>query len=276
MVEASSSEYLQCPICLKAVSRQDDAFLQPCYHAFCLTCIKQWVEVEAAREAAYLCPVCRGSCIAYLCSCDEESCDCVVLQPTKAGRSGHNGFVLSAAHRIRRAVYLQRSDTAPAKPHSSRLQVLPIRRASTQTQRSMVGSGPRSHPSDQVQLRTLADPAVSVWLIRELQAVLLMNHPGFVQLAVEQVLRRMVSAPGAGKRGQKVSAQAVYAAVAAAAAPFISGHAERFAENLLSFLSFRGTLGDWDKACLHQQVQAQRHAAKSNSQSGLPQDGTLE
>lgn len=80
--------------------------------------------------------------------------------------------------------------------------------------------------------------------------------------AVEQVLRRMLPVQGAAKRGHAASTQDLWTAVRGAAAPFISAHADKFSDNLLHFLAFRGTLNAWDNAYLQQQVQAQRKSAR--------------
>ncbi|MCO5609304.1 hypothetical protein L7F22_063530 [Adiantum nelumboides] len=51
-----------CPICLHPVS--DAAFLDPCFHTFCLHCILQWAEMvfthpSMERETCLECPLCK-------------------------------------------------------------------------------------------------------------------------------------------------------------------------------------------------------------------------
>lgn len=144
-------------------------------------CIKKWVAVEGEKDgAAYLCPVCRSPCIAYLYNCNESTCERVDLRHTlQTSENRPDGFLLSPEHRIRRSMYQHSPDNSTAIPDSSLPGLSP-----NQTSANLNGVSLSLYPSflkSLVQLRTLADPAVTLWLRRELQALLLTNEPGFVQ-----------------------------------------------------------------------------------------------
>lgn len=142
-----------------------------------MQCLKQWVSVQNdKKEADYLCPVCRGSCVAYLHNCNGSTCERVLLQPAvQPDHNRHDGFVLSTQHRIRRAVYIHSNGNAPS-------QTDPCDKQRPEMMKGMAKSTASPLPSGTVQLRTIADPVVSQWLRRELQALLLMAEPGLVQL----------------------------------------------------------------------------------------------
>jgi hypothetical protein len=43
----------RCAICLSAVTRR--AFLDPCFHSFCLACAEEWLRVSQC------CPLCKAA-----------------------------------------------------------------------------------------------------------------------------------------------------------------------------------------------------------------------
>lgn len=147
-----------------------------------LQCLQKWVAAEKQKEQVeYLCPMCRSSCSAYLHNCKDSTFERTLLQPSSHKNESSIGtFVHSPEHRIRRATYLQHCSSTRVKNTGSAeeeahatVEDLPH----PQQSGTLPGSaGP------QVYMRTLADPAVSSWMRRELQALLQLEDPGFVQL----------------------------------------------------------------------------------------------
>jgi hypothetical protein len=43
---------MDCPICLNHIELQNEAYLNPCFHRFCFTCIKQWTESQKRHPTA--------------------------------------------------------------------------------------------------------------------------------------------------------------------------------------------------------------------------------
>ncbi|GAA5799318.1 hypothetical protein EDC94DRAFT_618347 [Helicostylum pulchrum] len=54
-----------CTICIQEYSNR--TFLRPCYHSFCFTCIRHWINIASA-----ICPVCRQHIDSLVYNIDEE------------------------------------------------------------------------------------------------------------------------------------------------------------------------------------------------------------
>ena len=54
-----------CPICHNQVPQKEQAFLDECFHGFCLDCIRKWTETQRAHPAQGsadfrpTCPLCK-------------------------------------------------------------------------------------------------------------------------------------------------------------------------------------------------------------------------
>ena len=157
-------------------------FFQDDIWAVALQCLKRWISVEQQKDGAlFLCPVCRTSCIAYLHNCNLTAFDRTVLQPTLQNAANSTGpFVLSAEHRIRQAAYSQSSGDLEGQ--SPGLELQQARKIAEGRPLCTLKSALSGSTSLQPQLRTLADPAVCLWIRRELQALLQLDDPGYVQL----------------------------------------------------------------------------------------------
>jgi hypothetical protein len=54
-----------CSICIQEYSNR--TFLRPCYHSFCFTCIRHWINI-----ASSVCPICRQQINSLIYNIDEE------------------------------------------------------------------------------------------------------------------------------------------------------------------------------------------------------------
>ena len=59
------ADFILCPICHDQVPQKEQAFLDECFHGFCLNCIRKWTETQKAHPAQAsadfrpACPLCK-------------------------------------------------------------------------------------------------------------------------------------------------------------------------------------------------------------------------
>jgi hypothetical protein len=56
-----------CTICIQEYSNR--TFLRPCYHSFCFTCIKHWINID---NCSVVCPICRQQINSLVYNIDDE------------------------------------------------------------------------------------------------------------------------------------------------------------------------------------------------------------
>lgn len=88
-----------CPICLQPVD--GEAYLDPCFHRFCFSCILQWSEMGVRRGAPPLCPVCKGPFFTII----HDFRGTQFKKYDVLGGTSSVRFQLSGKHVLRRAVY---------------------------------------------------------------------------------------------------------------------------------------------------------------------------
>lgn len=75
---------MDCPICLQHITLQNEAYLNPCFHRFCFSCIQQWTESQQKHPAAgqacddreFACPMCKRPYTHILYDCIGKSYRC--------------------------------------------------------------------------------------------------------------------------------------------------------------------------------------------------------
>jgi hypothetical protein len=96
-----------CPICLQPVD--GEAYVDPCFHRFCFSCILQWSEMGAVRTGApHLCPVCKGPCLTII----HDFRGTQFKRYDVLGGKSSSPFQLSEKHALRRAVYTEGGKTS--------------------------------------------------------------------------------------------------------------------------------------------------------------------
>lgn len=151
----------------------------PCLSVL-VQCLENWMSTQAGRaqEQKYLCPVCRSRSFAYLYNCNGDTFERKMFHPNPQQDRGT--FLLSPAHKRRRGTYLQTTHV-PLTHESGSLVSDRQTQSHKKDDRVRCPASLRRVPANK-QLRTLEDPAVRPWILRELQALLLVEDPGLVLL----------------------------------------------------------------------------------------------
>jgi hypothetical protein len=96
-----------CPICLQPVD--GEAYVDPCFHRFCFSCILQWSEMGAVRTGdPPLCPVCKGPFLTII----HDFRGTQFKRYDVLGGKSSSPFQLSEKHVLRRAVYTDGGETS--------------------------------------------------------------------------------------------------------------------------------------------------------------------
>ncbi|GAQ86542.1 Zinc finger RING-type domain containing protein [Klebsormidium nitens] len=88
-----------CPICLQPVD--GEAYLDPCFHRFCFSCILQWSEMGVRSGVPPFCPVCKGPFFTII----HDFRGTQFKRYEVLGGTSSVRFQLSEKHVLRRAVY---------------------------------------------------------------------------------------------------------------------------------------------------------------------------
>ncbi|KAK9811556.1 hypothetical protein WJX72_005822 [[Myrmecia] bisecta] len=263
-----------CSICLGSLEPVQEAFLNDCFHCFCFKCILQWNEAQRAHPPAegarYTCPLCKTAYTSIIHDCSDNSYRRHQVDDS-ANSSDGTAIALSFTQRLRRSVYF----TAAATDQQ------PL----TGQQLARLRDPSRLHK-----------PELQKWVQRELQALLLEAD---VDLVVQHVLGTMqaLAAPQpnhrkaakrtaimrpnpklalpatAGTTSPNTAAvsapqpvhpdhqQAWLAAIATAARPYLFGHAQRFASELVRFVALDVTVSTIDLLVFGEETM--RHAQQA-------------
>jgi len=209
-----------CSICHEDKPEQGQAFLDNCFHYFCLPCIREWTSVQ--RKAHHLdsidakftpqCPLCKASYESMIHDYLDQS---FRQEPTTEGAagstvSGSHAFILSPLQRKRRGLYF-----LPDAEHSER--ELPFKVATSWWQ--------------------LVDrPEVAKWVEREVQALVLQPDVSLIQSVVTSAMQ---SAP------QEETAWHQF--VERESAAFLGDKATKFARELRRFVGSGMTVRSYDR-----------------------------
>ncbi|KAF6256032.1 hypothetical protein COO60DRAFT_152412 [Scenedesmus sp. NREL 46B-D3] len=220
---------MDCPICLNHIELQNEAYLNPCFHRFCFTCIQQWTDAQKLHppaspfrlesnngSMALACPMCKRpyTHIVY---------DCVGRSYRMLATSGHTGgdadVALTAQQRRRRALYITQQQAS-----------------------SCDGQEQVAQPSRRGQPRAPNSPQITEWVTRELQALLLEDDVDVIVQHVLGVLQGLVNRQKQS-RWKGLNTSPVYGpqtafvdSIMQAIQGFLDEHAAAFAGQLWSFL----------------------------------------
>lgn len=92
-----SANSMECPICMNHVDLHNEAYLYPCFHRYCFSCIQQWTVSQQKHQpvdqdtTTCLCPLCKApyTQIIY---------DCVGSTYRYVGNSTKTSFVGQQSH----------------------------------------------------------------------------------------------------------------------------------------------------------------------------------
>eukprot|EP00850_Spirogloea_muscicola_P003183 SM000012S25445 [mRNA] locus=s12:1141783:1148567:- [translate_table: standard] len=241
-----------CPICLEPVS--DEAYLDHCFHRFCLACIQLWSAASTPAAPAKgdadggwrgpVCPLCKTHYTSVIHNFSGHD-----FERTRVCQApgSPDAFALSDIQRQRRALYLQpgsaladgQVSTAPGgKPDlpgdQGREELAPPPRPRIR----------RTSPGEQKRW-------LRCWIRRELQALMLVEDVDVVALHVIGVIETLLPRPG--KKTWIVAPQAGlgWREIAPwSMASFVFEHAERFEEELRRFLASEMDIAVYDAATL--------------------------
>ncbi|BDA49350.1 hypothetical protein COCOBI_13-4620 [Coccomyxa sp. Obi] len=229
-----------CCICHDVIQAEREAYAEPCFHRFHHECILRWSEVQLAKPLddnqppVVFCPLCKQTYASFIYDCRDRSYrrhD--VLKQTSQDRVGDAASLLpSPAQRRRRSLYFQETAAEPCDDQGM----------------ASIGSvsGKARDGIEVTQLRPslVERPAVSAWLRRELQALLMEEDVDLVAQHVLGTVRTLSSPASSNLKGGRPTAQKVslsraqwVEAVAAAAEPYIFGNAAHFAGQLWAFIA---------------------------------------
>eukprot|EP00878_Enallax_costatus_P008540 GHUV01008928.1.p1 GENE.GHUV01008928.1~~GHUV01008928.1.p1 ORF type:complete len:296 (+),score=56.73 GHUV01008928.1:130-888(+) len=225
---------MECAICLNQVDIHNEAYVYPCFHRYCLSCIQQWTESQQKHQpvdqtaTTYLCPLCKAPYTQIIYDCVGSTYRTMAING-----QAHTGPVLplTADQNRRRALYLTRLTKGGDMQ---------------QQQQASKRSAPRLPTHQQT----------SAFITRDLQAILLENDVDLIVQHVLGVLRALAAKkpdPSSNCPGSSpvYGAHSTFVqAVAQAISSFLPEQllAESFADELWAFLHSGLTVAGYDRA----------------------------
>ncbi|CAL8464231.1 g3766 [Coccomyxa elongata] len=228
-----------CCICHDVIQVEREAYAEPCFHRFHQECILRWSEVQLAKPLdknqppLIMCPLCKQPYASFIYDCRDRSYrrHNVLKQTSQDPVGDAASLLLSPAQRRRRSLYFPEAAAEPANDQG----VVSVGNVS--------GKACDGIEVSQLRPSLVERPAVSAWLRREVQALLMEEDVELVAQHVLGTVRSLSSPAATNLRGrptvQKVSLSRAewVEAVAAAAKPYIFGNAAQFAGHLWAFIA---------------------------------------
>eukprot|EP00882_Tetradesmus_deserticola_P016858 GHRQ01018032.1.p1 GENE.GHRQ01018032.1~~GHRQ01018032.1.p1 ORF type:complete len:200 (+),score=39.71 GHRQ01018032.1:311-910(+) len=172
---------MDCPICLSHIEVHNEAYLNPCFHRFCFSCIQRWTESQKRHPPAspsgqesstghtpLACPMCKRPYIHIVYDCIGTSYRLLAISGQQGSASG---LALSAQQRRRRSLYM----------------------TGQQLVAEADGPAEAAQPGRRMQPRAANSPQTTEWVARELQALLLEEDVDVIAQHVVGVLQGLAT-----------------------------------------------------------------------------------
>ncbi|KDD76268.1 hypothetical protein H632_c291p1 [Helicosporidium sp. ATCC 50920] len=243
----------KCPICLRTIAEAQRTYVDPCYHRYCYSCICKWTTVKIKNSGLSpdetpprpTCVLCRTP---YQLLILEGPGDAFNVEAAGArGAARPAGFVPSHAHVARRQWYAaneaaergEAADHDARPPHGEEERVAALACATPQFFR-------------------LASSQTRVWLVRELEALLLSDD---VDLLAELVLGTL--------RLHRKRGSGLLPRLRQTMEPYLGARSAPFALELLKFACSGQSLETFDRKAGLQHAEWLRGARERPSQTSV-------